>query len=48
MLSDEEIGFYRESEYLVVEGVFDEDEVVELSRVTGEFVEASGSVSARA
>jgi hypothetical protein len=46
MLGDEEIGFYREAGYLVVEGVFDEAEVAELRRVTGDFVEASRSVSA--
>ena len=46
MLSEDQIAFYRENGYLVVEEVFPADAVAELGRVTAEFVEASRAVAA--
>lgn len=45
MLSVEQISFYRENGYLVVEDVLSADELAALQRVTDDFVERSRSVS---
>ena len=45
MLNAEQISFYHENGYLVVEDVLSADELAELQRVTDEFVERSRSVS---
>ncbi len=45
MLSREEISFYHQNGYLVVEDVLSADELAALRRVTDEFVERSRSVS---
>ena len=46
MLSQQEIGFYREHGYLIVEDVFSAAEIAELRRVTDEFVEKSRDLAA--
>ena len=46
MLSAEQITFYHENGYLVLENVLSPDELTALQRVTDEFVERSRSVSA--
>lgn len=46
MLNPEQIAFYRDYGYLMVEDVFGPDEVAELRRVTEDFVEASRDVPA--
>lgn len=45
MLNAEQISFYHENGYLVLEDVLSADELAELRRVTDEFVERSRSVS---
>ncbi len=45
MLNAEQISFYHENGYLVLEDVLSVDELAELRRVTDEFVERSRSVS---
>lgn len=45
MLTAEQISFYHENGYLVLEDVLSADELAELRRVTDEFVERSRSVS---
>jgi len=46
MLAQEQIDFYHEQGYVGVEGVLSQDEVLELRRVTDEFVEKSRAVTA--
>ena len=46
MLNPEQIAFYRENGYLLVEEVFSVGEVTELRRVTADFVAASRDVPA--
>lgn len=46
MLTAQQIGFYREQGYLLVEDVFPEAELAELRRVTAGFVEAARAVPA--
>ena len=45
MISEQDISFYRENGYLVVENVLSKDEVEELRCVTDNFVEKARSVS---
>ena len=45
MLSAEEIAFYHENGYIVVEDVLSDDELAALRRVTDEFVERSRAIS---
>lgn len=45
MLSQEQISFYQENGYLVVEDVLSADELAALQRVTDEFVERSRGIS---
>src|SRR5262245_53248620 len=45
MLSQEQIDFYHTNGYIGVEGVLTESEVLELRRVTDEFVEKSREVT---
>ena len=44
MLTEEQISFYRDNGYLVVEDVFAPEELAELNRVTDEFIEQSKRV----
>ena len=45
MLTAEEVAFYHENGFIVVENVLSDDELAALRRVTDEFVERSRSVS---
>ena len=46
MLTSDQVRFYRDEGYLVVENLFDEAEIAELNRVTDMFVDWSRSVAA--
>ncbi len=45
MISNEQVGFYKSEGYLVVEGLFSQDEIGELKRVIAAFVERGSSMT---